>query len=165
MLRIENYLLFVVITLCSAASVFAGELNEDCESAVDAADRLGSDVNKECDYSNTGLNGVLHRAVAKKEKSVVDKSSNAETIAETSSKNVKTIVGSTPSDNATTSAVKPLFRMISAEFGTAQQLANARYELIRKVSQECTAGFALNKESYLSTENALLKLQITYSCL
>ncbi len=175
MLRIESYLLFVVIIFCSTASVFAGELNKDCESAVDAADRVGSDITKECDYSNVGLNGVLHRALANKEQSV-DKKSSDETSIAASSKKVKTTANLTetpsagipPADSAATNiatGIRPSLQVVSAEFGTSQQLASTRYELIRRMYRECAAGFLLNKESYLPAENKLLKLELTYSCL
>jgi hypothetical protein len=159
-----KYLLLAVI-LCSSTSLLAAEVDDSCESAVDAADKLGSPINKECDYSNTGLNGVLHRAVVNKEKVVIDKTSNNEVSVKASSKNMKTAADIVPSDSATNNVAKPLVRLISAEFGTVQQLATARYELIRTASQDCPIGFILDKESYLPAKNKLLKLQLTYSCL
>lgn len=174
MLRIESYLLSVVIIFCSTVSVFAGELDKDCESAVDAADRVGSDITKECDYSNVGLNGVLHRAIANKEQAV-DKKHSDEKSAETSSKNVKTtanVADAPPTgiplpDAAINIATgkKPSLQVVSAEFGTSQQLATARYELIRNASLECAAGFVLDKERYLPIGNKVMRLELTYSCL
>lgn len=59
---IKNIGLLFVLTLGLGAWVKA---DEECVAAVDAAESM--DVNqKQCDYSDTGLNGVLHRAFAKK---------------------------------------------------------------------------------------------------
>lgn len=163
MLGIKKHL-FLVVMLCSSAFAFAADLDDNCESAVDAADKIGSPINKECDYSNTGLNGVLHRAFAKKETAVVDKNSNEATNTEANNKNAQTTISIAPIKSVTTDVVKPLLRVLNAEFGTVQQLAAVRYELIRKASEECTTGFVLEKESYIPAENKLLQLQLTYSC-
>ncbi|MES2823954.1 MAG: hypothetical protein V4732_10165 [Pseudomonadota bacterium] len=163
MLGIKKHLFFVVI-LCSSASVLAADLDNDCESAVDTADKLGSPISKECDYSNTGLNGVLHRAVANKEKAVVDKNSKDKVNAEVNNKSLQTTTDIAPINSAINNAVKPLLRVLSAEFATVQQLVSARYDLIHRASQDCSSGFVLEKESYLPAENKLLKLQLTYSC-
>lgn len=163
MLEIKKHL-FLVVMLCSSALVFAAELDDSCESAVDAADKVGSPINKECDYSNTGLNGVLHRAFAKKEKVGDDENSNDATNTEANNKNAQTTIGTAPINSVATDVVKPLLRVITAEFGGVQQLAAVRYELIRRASEDCITGFLLEKESYLPAENKLLKLQLTYSC-
>lgn len=165
--------MFVVILISSFAG--AGELNDDCETAVDAADRLGSDVNKECDYSNVGLNGVLHRALANKEKASIDKKANdvklnTEDNSEISNKKIAeaSSAGVAQKDSATINsgiAKRPLPPVVSAEFGTSQQLATARYDLVRKIARECPAGFVMNEERYLPTENNLLKLELIYRCL
>ncbi|MES2674693.1 MAG: hypothetical protein V4660_10665 [Pseudomonadota bacterium] len=167
MLGIKKLLFFVVI-FCGSAVALATGLDDSCESAVDAADKLGSPISKECDYSNTGLNGVLHRAVAKKEKAVVGKSFSDDASASASSKNVEISTGSavvnTANNSATNNVAESLLRVIFAEFETMQQLASARYELIREASQDCSNGFVLERESYFPTRNKLLKLQLTYSC-
>ena len=147
--------------MCANASAFAGDLNKDCESAVDAADRVGSEIDKECDYSNVGLNGVLHRALSKKEEvSGADKPSN------TKPSNAK------PS-NTKPSNEKPVIeknvihtapRVASAEFGSALQLAESRYELIQKAAQECTAGFVITEERYTFLRAPVMKLEFHYVC-
>ncbi len=143
--------------------VFADEMKAECESAVDAADRLGSNANGDCDYSNTGLNGVLHRAIANKEKVSTNKKVDTETKIEkldvaASRESVKATA-----DTVTAKAILP--HVVSAEFGVAQQLVSVRYELIRKAARECAKGFVLDKERYLPTETQLLQLELTYSCL
>ena len=150
--------MFAVILISSLAS--AGELNEDCEAAVDAADKIGSDMTK-CDYSNVGLNGVIHRAIANKE----NKKPNAEVSVETNSKNVKATAEIVPAESAVIAEKKPFLQVVSAEFGTAQQLAKIRYELIQRASRECINGFVVEKERYLPLENKLLKLELIHSCL
>ena len=153
--------LLCCVILIVANTVYADEVKDGCESAVDAADRLGSNANGDCDYSNTGLNGVLHRAIVNKEKVPTNKKVDAETKIEklnlaASSESVKATAAVTAKVNSP--------HVISAKFGAAQQLASVRYELIRRAAQECAKGFALDKERYLPTETQLLQLELTYSC-
>jgi len=130
----KEILLSCAILLLSV-SVVADELKDDCEPAVDAADRLSTNPDR-CDYSKTGLNGVLHKAFANK--------SNV------SSVDVKNTIKS---------------HAVAVEVGSANQLATVRYELLLQAAQECRKGFIVDNEQYLPTSSQHLQLELNYHCL
>src|SRR6187402_1652588 len=107
----------LLVLLVFSQIIYADELPDDCEAAVDAADRLNSDSNKHCDYSKTGLNGVLHKAFA-----------NKEAASESSAKVVADI-----------SAKTNLPQLLAREFDSAPQLSAVRYELIQLAAKSCGA--------------------------
>lgn len=169
MLLIKKYL-FCSAILLSINPICAAELQDGCEPAVDAADRLNSNTNKNCDYSNTGLNGVLHRALSKKNEA------GAETVIEKEpSKALSKEQGNKePADKEKTvgmnsstisSSKKDLAYTLKGEFSSAQQLASVRYELVRKATQECVKGFAIDGEHYLPVSAELMKLELSFHCL
>ncbi len=162
MLRIE-LVLAIALMLSSAALVFAAEPDNECEPAVDAADRLGSDINQNCDYSNTGLNGVLHRALANTEKSSVEKKdlADAKLVPATTSVAVQ-LSSSVSADNR---ASVPASLLTSNSFSNSQQFATARFELILKIRDVCIKGFVVDSESYIPSETKSLKLALAYRCL
>lgn len=132
--------------MLSSLNIFADELKDDCEAAVDAADRLNtSNADKHCDYSNTGLNGVLHRAFAPK--------SDAQVTSEN-----KQVVDAA-------AAKKAQVRVQAREFDSAQQLMTVRYELLQLSSQECIKGFVVDSERYVPVNAQRLKLELDYHCL
>ena len=55
-----------ILTLCAllilANIAYADE--DECPAAVDAAEAQNQNLYKNCDYTQTGLNGVLHKAFA-----------------------------------------------------------------------------------------------------
>lgn len=135
--------LLILALFSSGASVYGDELPEACEAAVDAADRLNLDHDKKCDYSNTGLNGVLHKAFVSKEGS--DRARSA-AVASVAGKNI-------------------LPQAIAGEFDSAQQLNTLRYELLQQVARECAAGFTLENERYLPANGKSLRIELDYRCL
>ena len=138
MLRIS-----VLMLLLFTQVIYANELPDDCEAAVDAADRLNADSNKHCDYSKTGLNGVLHKALANK-KSAPEPTANLA---------------------ADTLATASLPQVVTREFDSAQQLSAVRYDAIQLASRECAAGFVVRGERYLPVAEKRLKLELSYQCL
>lgn len=138
----KSLLLFVML---SSLNIFADELKDDCEAAVDAADRLNTSADKHCDYSNTGLNGVLHRAFAPKSDAQVT-SENKQVVEAAAAKKVQV-------------------RVQAREFDSAQQLVAVRYELLQLSSQECTKGFVVDSERYVPVNAQRLKLELDYHCL
>lgn len=133
-----------LLALCSS-SVLA--LDDDCEAAVDAASRINPNDDIHCDYSNTGLNGVLHRAFAKKSDSTNDEAANS---SKESSKAAVSADTKVPS--------------VNSEFTSAQQLQNLRYALIQKTAQECAKGFVVEGERYLPGVKGMT-LELIYHCL
>ncbi|HWV15186.1 MAG TPA: hypothetical protein VN030_07120 [Cellvibrio sp.] len=133
--------LWLLLWLPMAASVWADELAEDCEAAVDAADRLGAPPDKHCDYSKTGLNGVLHQALANKDSATKE----AKAAATEKGRSVQS-------------------RSLGREFDSAQQLTSVRFEMLQLAAKDCAAGFTLDTERYLPAAEKRLRLELHYHC-
>lgn len=139
-------IIILSLLLLTSASVIADERPE-CGLAVDAADRLASADDKDCDYTKTGLNGVLHRALSGKTepgddgKDAITKESN--------DKN------------------EPITDIVAGkgEFSSAQQLNTLRFNLLGNAILECPKGFALDAERYLPISKKTMKLELIYHCL
>ena len=142
-------ILFLCAAMLFATTVIADEANRECESAVDSADRLSADPNNQCDYSKTGLNGVLHRAFS-------NKSDISPTKAEASSNKVGAAVSDVKNINAS--------RVVAFEISSAQQLSNGRFELLQQALHECPKGFLLEGERYLPVAQHLM-LELNFHCL
>ncbi len=139
-------LTLVSALLFSCAFVAANEKPE-CGSAVDAADRLSPDSDKDCDYTKTGLNGVLHRALSKSSDSATTKNQVTEEI------NSSAVAVDKPKQNTTN------------EFNSAQQLQSVKLLLLEKVVTECPKGFVVEGEKYVPTSSKVMKLELIYHCL
>lgn len=149
------------VSICATAllifstGVFA---EDDCGTAVDAADSMNVNQ-KECDYSDKGLNGFLQKAFKKGEEGAVLKTSTGDT-------------GSQASTPASTSATEE--GNYSALINTAvfsvevDQWANiplAKNQLLPKVMARCNKGFRLMDESYRPLPMGRIELTVRYSCL
>ena len=133
---------------------FAFAKDDDCPSAVDAAEAQNPNAYKDCDYSKTGLNGALHKAFAKSKES--DDSSKEAPIKESTNKEIAE-KSSLPVDKA---------KLIAAsEFSSSQQLQTLKFALLEKVALECTNGFVVEAERYLPTSTKATKLELIYHCL
>lgn len=120
---------------------------EDCPPAVEAAESQNPEAYKDCDYSDKGLNGVLHRAFKKKTDGVevVDHPEKAEFVKE--------------------EKIRGESNLVKGTFSSAQQLQALRFSLIQKASTECSKGFLLESEKYLPQVDNTLKLELFYHCL
>lgn len=141
------------LTLLSAlllygASVIASE-KPDCGSAVDAADRLAPASDEGCDYTKTGLNGVLHKALSGKADSAED--SKEVIVKDANEKNEPAVIGAV--------------RQGKSEFSSASQLQSLKFVLLEKIALECVKGFVVESERYLPTATKTLKLELIYHCL
>lgn len=153
--------MFYKLTLaCVFALACAGAMaaeKEECGAAVDEADKLAAGIDKNCDYKNTGLNGVLHRAIAGKKKSgenVEDSKANNEneTVSTPVEKNKK------PAEKAD--------ELAPGEFKSPQQLSQVKFALMEKLVLECSKGFVVEGERYLPVKNSkAMKLELIYHCL
>jgi hypothetical protein len=146
----EDYMfksLLVGVLVFFSGVVFA---EDDCPSAVDAAEAQNHNVYKNCDYSKSGLNGILHRTLAGKAESGDDvKDDSAKTDAE---KKQKTLDKSSALTNG--------------EFNSPQQLQSLKFALLEKIASECTKGFVVEGERYLPAINSkVMKLELIYHCL
>ena len=150
--------LFTVILLgifCSV-SVFA---EEECESAVDAADSMNVNQ-KECDYTNEGLNGALHKAFKK--------NSEGGAVLETSAGNSATatktvaVVAATQTNNET---LEQKYLVVQVNVDQWSGVALARTQLLPKAMEKCAKGFSILRESYRPLAMGKIALSIEFSCL
>jgi len=135
-----------LVLVCSMA---IAEEKPECGSAVDAADRLAPDSDKHCDYTTTGLNGVLHKVFSSKPTATVE--DNAEPVAQ-ELKNKK----------ADLVAAKLIAK---GEFSSPQQLQLAKFNLLEAAAAQCPKGFVVESERYFSSLPKSMKLELTYQCL
>lgn len=140
----KAFFLALSMTLVAASAL----ADDDCPSAVDAADAQNPNAYKNCDYSDKGLNGVLHRAFAKKS----GDNGNDNPVEKVDDE--KHLAG----DKETAAAP------VNSEFNTAQQLQNLRFSLLQKAQHECPKGFQLDSEKYLPAGKNM-KLELVYRCL
>lgn len=134
-------------SLALVCSLALAEEKAECGSAVDAADRLTPDSDKHCDYTKTGLNGVIHRSLARKKNA-------GEEIAEPIAQDIK---------EKKTDVDKLIAK---AEFSSPQQLQLVKFGLLETLTLECTKGFVVEGERYLPIINSQkMKLELIYHCL
>lgn len=138
-------LLSSLVLVCSMA--FAEEQHE-CGSAVDAADRLTPDSDKHCDYTKTGLNGVLHKAFS-------GKKGEGEEVAELKVQDAKEKKVDVKADKLTA----------KDEFNSPQQLQTVKFSLLEVAAGQCPKGFLLESERYIPTVTKAIKLELSYQCL
>lgn len=140
--------LLVSALLFFTGFVFAAD--DDCPAAVDAAEAQNHNLYKNCDYSKSGLNGILHRALSNKPESgddVKDEPVKADT-----EKKQKTLD-------------KPIV-LTAGEFSSPQQLQSLKFALLEKTALECNKGFVVDGERYLPVINSkAMKLELIYHCL
>lgn len=146
-----NKLIGLFILIISAQMTFAAE--EECPPAAEMAEAQNQNLYKNCDYSDKGLNGVLHRALGKKKDNA-----DEETIQE-----VKPAVKAVQEKSTKVADVelkKP------DEFSSAAQLQLVKFNALEKLSRECAKGFVVEGERYLPVANTKsLKLELIYHCL
>lgn len=155
---------------------FSAQANDDpdkkCEAAVDAADSMNVNQ-KDCDYSDKGLNGFLQKAFKKgDEGAVLETSTAAEQKAESQP---------TPGVLRTTAeqkiAVTKVAETKAAEVRGASkaftlevevdQWANlpvARAQLLPKALEKCGKGFSVVGEHYRSLGMGKIELQLAFEC-
>lgn len=136
----------LLLTLLFAGTASA---DEECPSAAEMAEAQNPNAYKDCDYSDKGLNGILHRTFKKKadkEEANVPADKSVEVVA----KEEQVVVKNT---------------LLKGEFNSAQQLQSLRFSLIQKASADCPKGFLLESEKYLPQADKTLKLELLYHCL
>lgn len=142
------FALCVLLTLANIA--YADE--DECPAAVDVAEAQNQNLYKNCDYSQKGLNGVLHRALAGKKSDDNDNETDSESSKTPAEKNQKVA-----------SKTEPLKE---GEFGSAQQLQSVKFLLLEKISLECPKGFVVESERYSPVpNNKTMKLELAHHCL
>jgi hypothetical protein len=153
-----------LLLLTMVAPVFA---NDECAPAVDAADAMNVNQ-KECDYSNEGLNGFLQRAL-KKDGEATKPDKNA--VSETQSKEGAVIAPDKHPQVATkpsvlTKAQDSIARqfMLDVEVDQWANVALARAQLLPKAMERCGKTFSVVRESYRSLPMGRIELRLRIEC-
>lgn len=146
-------LLLVLLFSTIAPGVFAAE--EECPPAAEMAEAQNHNLYKHCNYSDEGINGVLHRALAKKKV-------QAEEVSEAEMKTPKVRSDAVTNKQATS----PEAPLQLGEFKTAAQLQSAKITLLENLSRECQKGFVVEGERYVpDAKSKNLRLELIYHCL
>lgn len=151
----KKHLVVCALLFCTN---FAFAKDDDCPSAVDAAEAQNPNAYKDCDYSKTGLNGALHRVFAKSKES--EDASKEAPVKEPANKEL-----AEKSSQPTATAAEKTKLITASEFSSAQQLQTLKFALLEKVALECTKGFVVEGERYLPTSTKATKLELIYHCL
>ena len=146
--QIMWFTLTFLSSLALVCSLAFAEEKPECGSAVDAADRLAPDSDNHCDYTKTGLNGVIHKALSGKKNTGEE---GAEPKAQDAKEKKKEVVV----DKLTA----------KGEFNSPQQLQTVKFSLLEAAAGQCVKGFMLDSERYLPTATKAMKLELTYQCL
>lgn len=143
--------------------------DDECEAAVDAAASMNVNQ-KECDYSDKGLNGFLHKAFKK---------SNEGAVLETTEKSTTSLTGA-PEENSNPAPQSPVksyaltenkqpikkVRVFSLEVEVDQwaHLPVVRAQLLPKALERCGKGFSITGEHYRSLSMGRVELQLQFEC-
>ena len=148
-------ILVLTLSVFCAAQVYAGE---NCESAVDAADSMNVNQ-KDCDYTDEGLNGVLHKAFKQGSEGAV-----LETAAENSVGDKKKVM-TAAATQAKTDPAKIKSFLLSAEVNQWPDAALVRIQLLSKAMDKCTKGFSVENEQYRPLGAGKIAMGIEFRCL
>lgn len=144
-------LLVIWLAACGISAAFA---EEECANAVDAADSMNVNQ-KDCDYSDKGLNGFLQKAFKKGEEGAV-----LNTSSEVNSEQAAIKVAA--EENNATSIDKTVLIV------EVEQWANvvlAKTQLLQKVMERCNKGFNVQGETYRPLPMGRIQLSLEYQCL
>ncbi|HEX7764665.1 MAG TPA: hypothetical protein VF433_13775 [Cellvibrio sp.] len=155
MKKIYGSLLMIWLVTSGMTYAFA---EEACDNAVDAADSM--DLNqKECDYSDKGLNGFLQKAFKKGNEGAVLSTSNSDSVQPQAQ-----IASTAAVTNQVQGGLKSV-PVLSVEVDQWANVALAKNQLLPKIMERCTKGFSLLNENYRSLPMGRIELSLHYSCL
>lgn len=147
----------LLIIWLASAGIPAAFANEECANAVDAADSMNVNQ-KECDYSDQGLNGFLQKAFKKGEEGAVLNTADDE------NKNAANTVPLAHNQNASRLAGNIILQL-SAEVESWANVALVKQQMLPKLMERCSKGFTVVSESYLPLAMGRIELRIEYKCL
>lgn len=150
-----KFLLAIILSACCATHVYA---DDTCESAVDAADSMNVNQ-KGCDYTNEGLNGVLHKAFKQGSEGAVLETSVENPAAAT--KPAALIAGA----QVTKTGAEPKYFLLQVEVDQWPSVTLARAQLLPKAMEQCAKGFSIARENYRPLAMGRIALSIEFSCL
>ncbi|WP_039916371.1 hypothetical protein [Cellvibrio mixtus] len=155
---------FAIIMLLVAVSAYADENpGKDCVTAVDAADSMNVNQ-KDCDYSDEGLNGFLQKAFKKGDDGAVLETNTKSEKNNTAEKNSTTVKNpSVLQANKVTATNENVFTL-SVEIDQWANLPLARGRLLPKALERCGEGFAIVGEHYRSLKLGRIELELSFLC-
>lgn len=149
---------YIVYALLACCNIYAfAEPESECGAAVDAADSMNMNQ-KDCDYTDEGLNGVLHKAFNKGNEGAV-----LETAAGNSANTTKqaaVIAGAQANQTFT----EPTYLSLQVEVDQWSGVALARTQLLPKAMEQCAKGFSVVRENYRPLAMGRIALSIEFSC-
>ncbi|WP_323815695.1 hypothetical protein [Cellvibrio sp. NN19] len=147
-----KHLAIFLMVFSAALPVFA---EEECVPAVDAADAMNVNQ-KECDYSNEGLNGYLHNAMNKSETG---------TAVATTTIAASGAAAATQAQSVNGAAQFGAVHELSVEVTKWSRVSDARAQLLPDAMEICPDGFAVKGEKYRPRAKNKILLVIEFSCL
>ena len=135
--------------------LFASMANaeDECGAAVDSADSMNMNQ-KECDYTDKGLNGVLHKAF---------KQGDEGAVLETKSDQQQLAVGIAAAQADKVTADRQ-YLLLRVEVDQWSSVTLARTQLFPKAMEKCTKGFSVQRENYRPLAMGRIELSIEFSC-
>lgn len=145
----------LLVIWLAAGGISAAFAEEECANAVDAADSMNVNQ-KDCDYSDKGLNGFLQKAFKKgSEGAVLSTSAEEHTPQAESTSNVSGENISPPKDTAA----------LSIEVDQWASVALAKVQLLQKIMGQCNKGFSVLGETYRPLPMGRIQMTLEYRCL
>ena len=147
---------WVLALVISAGCVTHSYADDTCENAVDAADSMNVNQ-KNCDYSDEGLNGFLQKAFKQgSEGAVLETTKDGS--AEAHQSDTKKITVDAHSE------VKKSHSH-NVEVDRWASVAMARAQLLPKAMEQCDKGFSVEREYYRPLAMGRIALGIEFICL
>ena len=145
----------ILMLLIAFSAQADDQMDADCVAAVDAADSMNMNQ-KECDYSDEGLNGFLQKAFKKGEDGAVLETATQKDAAGTATAQpVQTLGAAKDTDRN--------FRL-RVEVDQWANLSVARAQLLPKALEKCGAGFSIVGEHYRALAMGRIELALSFQC-
>ena len=149
-----------ILILMFALPVWADDkVEDDCAPAVDAAESMNLNQ-KDCDYSNKGLNGFLHRAFKRGEEGATLETGDKTLAQPAATTNLQ--AQNAQSVNAQKDTDKNF--LLRVEVDQWANLPVARAQLLPKALEKCGRGFSIIGEHYRSLAMGRIELALTFQC-
>ena len=148
-----KWVLAVIMSACCATQSYA---DETCENAVDAADSMSVNE-KNCDYSDKGLNGFLQKAFKKGSEGAVLETT-ADKPVDVNKSDAKEIAAEKLQEIKKSHS-------LNVEVDQWANVALARTQLLPKAMEQCGKGFSVERELYRPLAMGRIALSIEFICL
>lgn len=144
----------LLVIWLATGGISAAFAEEECANAVDAADSMNVNQ-KDCDYSDKGLNGFLQKAFKKGSEGAV-----LNTSAEVNGEQAASKVAAEENISASREKI-----VLSVEVEQWANVGLAKNQLLQKVMERCRKGFNVQGETYRPLPMGRIELSLEYHCL